>query len=167
MTQKDVKTYCRFCHAYCPMVATVKDDRLIALAPDTDNEIYGGYTCVKGRQMLEQIYQPERFEHSQKRASDGSLSPIASTDALDEIATQLSEILAKYGPRAIASYNGTYSFQNSAAHSVARAFHGAIESPSYYTSVTIDQPAKVAIAPPAWVCGRRAITCGAIQMSPW
>ncbi|KZX59339.1 hypothetical protein A3709_13655 [Halioglobus sp. HI00S01] len=156
MTQKDVKTYCRFCHAYCPMVATVKDDRLIALAPDTDNEIYGGYTCVKGRQMLEQIYQPERFEHSQKRASDGSLSPIASTDALDEIATQLSDILAKYGPRAIASYNGTYSFQNSAAHSVARAFHGAIESPSYYTSVTIDQPAKVAIAPArmgVWTAG--------------
>ena len=55
MTSKTIKTYCRFCHAYCPMVATVEDNRLIAIAPDTDNEIYGGYTCAKGRQMVEQI----------------------------------------------------------------------------------------------------------------
>ena len=66
---------------------------------------------------------------------------------MDEIAAQLQAILAQYGPRSIASYNGTYSYQNSAAHAVARAFHKAIGSPSFYTSVTIDQPAKVAIGP--------------------
>ena len=66
---------------------------------------------------------------------------------MDEIAAKLQAILAQYGPRSIASYNGTYSYQNSAAHAVARAFHDAIDSPSYYTSVTIDQPAKVAIGP--------------------
>lgn len=147
MATETIKTYCRFCHAYCPMVATVKDDRLIALAPDTDNEIYGGYTCVKGRQMLEQINHPERLQQSQKRLADGSFTAIGSQQAMDEIADKLQAILKKYGPRSIASYNGTYSFQNSAAHNVARAWHGAIGSPSYYTSVTIDQPSKVAIAP--------------------
>ncbi len=147
MAAQEIKTYCRFCHAYCPMVATVEDNRLIAIAPDTDNEIYGGYTCVKGRQMLEQIYHPGRLEQSQKRAADGSFEPIASQRALDEIAEQLQAILEKYGPRSIASYNGTYSFQNSAAHGMARAFHAEIGSPNYFTSVTIDQPSKVAIAP--------------------
>ena len=34
MARKTVKTYCRFCHAYCPMEATVEDNRLIALEPD-------------------------------------------------------------------------------------------------------------------------------------
>ena len=29
MASKTVKTYCRFCHAYCPMEATVEDNRLI------------------------------------------------------------------------------------------------------------------------------------------
>lgn len=147
MATKNVKTYCRFCHAYCPMVATVEDNRLIAIAPDTDNEIYGGYTCVKGRQMLEQITHPTRLQQSQKRSADGSFSPIGSQQAMDEIAGKLQHILDKYGPRSIASYNGTYSFQNSAAHNVARAWHSAIGSPSYYTSVTIDQPSKVAVAP--------------------
>ena len=147
MASEQVKTYCRFCHAYCPMVATVEDNRLVAIAPDTDNEIYGGYTCVKGRQMLEQIYHPERLEQSQKRQADGSFQAIGSQQALDEIAEKLQDILQKYGPRSIASYNGTYSFQNSAAHGMARAFHAEIGSPNYFTSVTIDQPSKVAIAP--------------------
>lgn len=147
MAQKTVKTYCRFCHAYCPMQATVEDNRLIALEPDPSNEIYGGYTCVKGRQLIEQIDHPARLRQSQKKQADGSFAPIGSEQALDEIAAQLQAILDKYGPRSIASYNGTYSYQNSAAHDVARAFHAAIGSPSYYTSVTIDQPAKVAIGP--------------------
>ena len=147
MATEQVKTYCRFCHAYCPMVATVEDNRLIAIGPDTDNEIYGGYTCVKGRQMLEQIYHPQRLAQSQKRLPDGSFAPIGSQQAMDEIAAQLEDILEKHGPRSIASYNGTYSFQNSAAHGMARAFHAEIGSPNFFTSVTIDQPAKVAIAP--------------------
>jgi anaerobic selenocysteine-containing dehydrogenase len=29
MASEKVKTYCRFCHAYCPMVAEVEDNRLI------------------------------------------------------------------------------------------------------------------------------------------
>ena len=147
MASKTVKTYCRFCHAYCPMEATVEDNRLIALVPDTSNEIYGGYTCIKGRQLIEQIDHPTRLQASQKKQTDGSFTAIGSEQAMDEIAAQLQDILDKYGPRSIASYNGTYSYQNSAAHDVARAFHGAIGSPSYYTSVTIDQPAKVAIGP--------------------
>ena len=43
MSSTKIKTYCRFCHAYCPMVATVEDNRLLALEPDTDNPVYGGY----------------------------------------------------------------------------------------------------------------------------
>jgi anaerobic selenocysteine-containing dehydrogenase len=144
---KKIKTYCRFCHAYCPMEATVEDNRLIAIAPDPDNAVYGGYTCIKGRQLAEQIYHPTRLQQSQQKQPDGSFAPVATEQALDEIAGKLQAILEQHGPRSIASYNGTYSYQNSASHAVARAFHQAIASPSYYASVTIDQPAKVAIGP--------------------
>ncbi len=144
---EQIKTYCRFCHAYCPMVATVDDNKLIDLQPDTDNEVYGGYTCIKGRQLIEQIDHPSRLQQSQKRQENGDHTAIATDQALDEIADKLTSILERYGPRSIASYNGTYSYQNSAAHDVTRAFHRAIDSPSYYCSVTIDQPAKVAIGP--------------------
>jgi anaerobic selenocysteine-containing dehydrogenase len=145
--EKKVKTYCRFCHAYCAMEATVKGNTLTAIAPDISNPVYGGYTCIKGRQLAEQIYHPTRLQQSQKKQANGEFADIGSETAMDEIAEKLQAILEKHGPRSIASYNGTYSFQNSAAHPVARAWHAAIGSPSYYTSVTIDQPAKVAIGP--------------------
>ncbi len=145
MALKTVKTYCRFCHAYCPMEATVENNKLIALVPDTDNEVYGGYTCIKGRQLPEQLYYPKRILSSLKKNDDGSRTAISSAQALDEIAEQLKAILKKHGPRSIASYNGTVSFQNSATHPVAKAWHVALDSPSYYTSITIDQPAKVGI----------------------
>jgi len=145
LVEKKVKTYCRFCHANCPMEITVEGNKMTALRPDVDNEIFGGYTCLKGRQMLEQHQLPERILSSLKKNDDGSRSEISSNQALDEIADKLKAIKEKYGPRAIASYNGTVSFQNSATHPVAKAWHTALESPSYYTSITIDQPAKVGI----------------------
>lgn len=163
MASKRVKTYCRFCHAYCPMVATVEDNRLLGVEPDTDNPVYGGYTCVKGRQMPEQLYHPERLLASQKRGTDGNFTPVATATALDDIARRLQDILERHGPRSIASYQGTYSFQNSAAHAVARAWHAAIGSPSFYTSITIDQPAKVAIGPArmGWWNGGSHMWCDA------
>ncbi len=145
MPSKTVKTYCRYCHANCPMEIEVEDNKLISLKPDIDNEIFGGYTCLKGRQMPEQLYLPERILTSLKKNDDGSHTDVGSVQALDEIAEKLKAIKEKYGARAIASYNGTVSFQNSATHPVAKAWHVALDSPSYYTSITIDQPAKVGI----------------------
>ncbi len=145
MPSKTVKTYCRYCHANCPMEIEVEDNKLISLKPDVDNEIFGGYTCLKGRQMPEQLYLPERILTSLRKNEDGSHTDIGSQQALDEIAEKLKAIKEKYGPRAIASYNGTVSFQNSATHPVAKSWHVELDSPSYYTSITIDQPAKVGI----------------------
>jgi anaerobic selenocysteine-containing dehydrogenase len=163
MARNKVKTYCRFCHAYCPMIATLEDNRLLTVEPDTSNPVYGGYTCVKGRQMPEQLYHPERLQQSQRRSPDGLFEPVDTAAALDDIADRLTDILRRHGPRSIASYQGTYSFQNSAAHAVARAWHGAIGSPSFYTSITIDQPAKVAIGPArmGWWNGGSHMWCDA------
>ncbi len=83
---QDIKTYCRFCHAYCPMVATVEDNKLIDLKPDLDNEVYGGYTCIKGRQLIEQIDHPTRVTKSQKQqAARPARQGITTTAALPEL----------------------------------------------------------------------------------
>lgn len=142
MTITTHKTFCRYCHAYCPMDVDVEGDRVKAVRPDVENSHYGGYTCIKGRQLVEQMYQPERMTRCQKQ-TNGRFEAIDSQQALDEVADKLREIIDKYGPRAVATYNGTYAFQNSAQLAFSRAWHDALGSPSYYTSVTIDQPAKV------------------------
>ena len=138
------KTFCRYCHAYCPMIATVEDDgKVSSVKPDTSNEMYGGYTCIKGRQLVEQMYQSERLTSHQKRQAGGEYISISSEDAFEEIAEKVRKIVDEHGPRAIATYNGTVAFQNSAQLVYSREWHNALKSPSYYTSVTIDQPAKV------------------------
>ena len=142
MTITTHKTFCRYCHAYCPMDVDVEGDQVKAVRPDVENSHYGGYTCVKGRQLVEQMYQQERMTSCQKR-TNGGFEAIDSQQALDEVADKLRQIIEKHGPRAVATYNGTYAFQNSAQLAFSRAWHDALGSPSYYTSVTIDQPAKV------------------------
>jgi anaerobic selenocysteine-containing dehydrogenase len=124
------------------MDVDVEDNTVKAVRPDTDNSHYGGYTCIKGRQLVEQMYQSERMTAPQKRTDTGFVT-IDSTQALDEVADRLREIIDRHGPRSVATYNGTYAFQNSAQLAFSRAWHDALDSPSYYTSVTIDQPAKV------------------------
>jgi anaerobic selenocysteine-containing dehydrogenase len=142
MTITTDRTFCRVCHASCPMEVDIDDGRLIAVRGVTDDPLFEGYTCIKGRQLPDQMAHPDRLRSPLRRRPDGTFEPLSSTEALDEIAARLRHIIDTYGPRAVASYTGTGGYQNSVAVPAARAFHQGLDSPSFYTSVTIDQPAK-------------------------
>ena len=137
------KTFCRFCHANCAIEVDIEGERAVAVRGDVSDPLFGGYTCMKGRELPAQANHPERLRSSRRKLPDGSFVPISSGDALDEIAGRLAAIRARHGPRSIATYCGTYGFMNSAALPVALGFHQGLGSPSFYTSITIDQPAKV------------------------
>ncbi len=136
-------TFCRVCHASCPLEVDIVDDRVVAVRGIDDDPLFEGYTCIKGRQLPDQMADPNRLRAALRRRADGTYEEVASATALDEIASELKRIIDTYGPRAVASYTGTGGYQNSVAVPTARAFHKAIKSRSFYTSVTIDQPAKV------------------------
>ncbi len=140
------RSFCRVCHAACPIEVDVLHDngqsRVVDVRGVPDDPLFEGYTCIKGRQLPAQINHPDRLRSSYRRESDGHLTAIASTEALDEIAAKLAAIIEQYGPRAVATYTGTGGYQNSCALESARGFHKGIGSSSFYTSVTIDQPAK-------------------------
>jgi anaerobic selenocysteine-containing dehydrogenase len=135
-------TFCRVCHASCPMEVDVIDNRVIAVRGVQDDPLFEGYTCIKGRQYPAQFSNPDRLRAALRRRPDGTFEEVESATAFDEIATELRRIIDTYGPRAVASYTGTGGYQNSVAVPAARSFHQGLDSPSFYTSVTIDQPAK-------------------------
>jgi anaerobic selenocysteine-containing dehydrogenase len=139
---KTVTSYCRFCHSCCPILVTVEDGVATKVRGDPDNDLYHGYSCVKGRALPEQHSCPERLLHSQKRLPDGTYAPISSEQALDEIAERVSATLAEHGPLAIANYGGTYGQVHPATAPMQIAFMNAIGSPRRFTSMTIDQPGK-------------------------
>ena len=140
------RSFCRICHAACPVNVHIDDrtghKRVIKVTGVDEDPIFNGYTCIKGRQLPDQIHDPARLRAALRRRPDGTFEEVASSDALDEVAAKLKAIIDERGPRAVATYTGTGSYQNAPSHPVARAFHKAIGSISYYTSVTIDQPMK-------------------------
>lgn len=136
------RTFCRFCHANCAMLADVEDGRVTAVRGDPDDPVFGGYTCIKGRQLAEAHASPERLTACLARDGDG-YREVATAAALDAVGTKLRAIVDAHGPDSVAVYCGTYAFQNSAAVGAALAFCQGLGTRHYYTSVTLDQPAKV------------------------
>ncbi len=135
-------TFCRVCHASCPMEVDIDDNQVVAVRGVVDDPLFEGYTCIKGRALPDQFADPNRIVTPLHRRPDGTFAELSSADALDGIAAELRRIIDEHGPRAVASYTGTGGYQNSVAVPAARAFHKGLDSPSFYTSVTIDQPAK-------------------------
>jgi len=160
------KSFCRFCHANCAIEVDIEDGRAVAIRGDTANALFGGYTCMKGRELPAQANHPDRLRSSRKRVAPGKFVDIGSQRALDEIAARLAAIRDRHGPRAIATYCGTYGFMNSAALPVAAGFHQGLGSPSFYTSITIDQPAKVYLGSRVgtWLGGAQAFSTADVVM---
>ena len=142
MSKTTHKTFCRFCHAYCAIEVDVVDGKPTEVRGDTSDPVYGGYTCIKGRQLPEQHLTPKGVRQTLKKQTNGDFEPIAVHTAMDEIAEKIQQLIAEHGPRSVATYVGSFGYQNSAAIHVAKAWHQSVGSPSYYTSVTIDQPSR-------------------------
>ena len=145
------ETFCRFCHAACPLHVDVEinstgartQEVVIAVRGIMEDPLFEGYTCIKGRQLADQHHAPDRLRNPLQRSDDGSFAEVTSKNALDDIAHRVQAIIAAHGPRAVATYTGTGAFQNSISMPVTQAFHSGIGSPSFYTSITIDQPAHL------------------------
>jgi len=138
------KSYCRICTAYCAIEVDVEDNRILRVRGDASDPVSGGYSCMKGRAMPYQANSPNRLTTSLKRSPDGNYQPISSEQAMDEIAEQVKQITDRYGPRAVASLCGTAAYANSVTVPLVQAWHRGFGSPSNYTTLTIDQPAKIA-----------------------
>jgi anaerobic selenocysteine-containing dehydrogenase len=132
---------CRVCNKGCPMIAEVRDGRLAVVRGNKDNELFAGYTCVKGRALPSFVNGPARLLRSQRRSPGGGFEPIPVAAAMDEIAVRLSEILDKYGPRSIATYYGTQ-LQNVPAGALMRAFSAAIGSDMKFGASSLDKPGR-------------------------
>ena len=143
MTIETRRSFCRFCHAGCAIDVDVdvEANRVLTVRGVVDDPMYGGYTCVKGRHLGDQHHHEHRLATSLARGANG-FEPIAGPLAFDRIADRVAGILEQHGPRSLATYCGTAAYQNATGLPVAKAFHQAIGSPSFYTSSTIDQPAK-------------------------
>lgn len=136
---------CRACHAQCGLIVDFENGKPIATHGDKDNPAYAGFSCSKGRDLMNYHSFPSRLRHSQKKTHDGH-EPLSWGTAAREVASRLKTIVREHGPESVALYIGTFGYNTFPAQAFALAFMKAIESPMVFTSVTIDQPGKAIAA---------------------
>jgi len=125
------------------MIVEVEDDKVKSVRGDKEDHLFHGYTCIKGRQLPDMHNLPDRMITSKIRQPDGSFRDISTAEALKLAGEQMKKMVEEHGPHSIAVYCGTNAFQNSAVLGTSYAFAQGIGSRNWYTSVTVDQPAKV------------------------
>lgn len=96
------------CPDTCAMLYTVQDGRLIDVKGNPDHPVTRGGLCVKLKDYHDHHYNSERVLYPLKRnGPKGSRQFVRITwdQALSEIKTRWTDIIAKYGPQAIFPYN--------------------------------------------------------------
>lgn len=146
---------CRACHAHCGLIVDFENGVPIATHGDKNNPEFDGYSCIKGRELANYHSLDSRLLTSYSGMRNGKKTAIGWEDATQEIAEKLQNIIDKYGPDSVASYVGTFGYNNLNGHAFMLAFMDAIGSTSQYNSVTIDQPGKgISLAlTGAWLAG--------------
>ena len=141
---REALSFCRQCMGMCGTVVRLDEaSRVIGVRGDPADPSTLGYACFKGLNATEAHNSPQRFLRPMKRMADGELAPIPLEQALDEIAQRIGELVDEEGPGAIAGYRGGGAFFTSSSVMMLPAFLSALGSPKSYSSVTIDQSAKM------------------------
>lgn len=140
-------SFCRICMGSCGTIVTLDENRrLAAIRGDRDDPQTWGFACFKGLRAAEAHNHPERILHPLKKMPDGSFVRIGVEQALDEIAERLRTIIDETGPLSVAGYKGGGAFFTASAVMILNDWLRAIGSPKCYSSVTIDQSAKMVAA---------------------
>jgi len=143
LATQEVAGVCRICAAACTMRFT-KDEkgRILKARGDPAHPITHGYACSKGLRLHEAHYSSERLLHPLKRTPDGRFVRVSASEALDEIAERLRELIERRGPDAVGVYRGTFGYDNPLFHNLLKA----LGSRSFFSTHTIDQSAKAVTA---------------------
>ena len=141
---REAISFCRICSGGCgTRIGIGPDNRITSIRGDADNTLSQGYACFKGLKAHEAHNHPDRLLHAMKKQPDGTHAPIPAEQALDEVAARLSALMTAHGPDAVGAFCGNGSMPNATAYPMVRSFVSAIGSSQYYSTLTIDQSAKM------------------------
>ncbi len=105
------------CPDACALLVTIEDGKAVRLQGDPSHPVTRGFLCGKVARYLEREYSPERLMYPLRRTGakgEGRFTRISWDEALDEIASRLSEIASRHGSESILpySYAGTMGYLN-------------------------------------------------------
>ena len=150
------KTFCSICSAFCGFEAEVEDNHILSFRPDTNHPLREGFSCTKGRQFPDLLNAKNRLVKPLKRQGKDFFQ-LKKSEALDQIAARLMAIKDQYGPESIALFSGNGVQFKGATVPVFHAWLNALGSHNMFSTMTIDQPAKIIAT------GRHGVWAGGVQ----
>jgi NADPH-dependent glutamate synthase beta subunit-like oxidoreductase/CxxC motif-containing protein len=100
-----VTTICPYCGIGCQLELSVKDEKILRVAPDPKGIVNKGQACVKGKFGLDFVNSPDRLTTPLVRVGEkgeGKFRETTWDEALDMIADKLKEIRNTSGPDSLA-----------------------------------------------------------------
>jgi len=136
-----------------------ENDKILRIVGDKEHPLSQGYACFKGLQAEESHHGASRLLRPLKRQGNGSFAQIDLEQALDEIAEKMRTIMDRDGADAIAGFSGNGAVYNHITFALFPQWLRALGTSGYYSTMTIDQPAKM-VTPfrlGYWGAGRQLI----------
>ena len=124
-----VHSLCNSCSSKCGYYAYVVDGELTKLTGDEAHPNAQGKLCARGYGYSQIAYSPDRLTDPMKKNENGEFEVIGWDQALSEIGQKVNDIIAQYGPEALAMVqdprpSGKY---------YTKRFMNALGSPNVYT----------------------------------
>lgn len=101
MSYKSVLTVCPYCGCGCGIYLPVLDGELGRPLPDKTHPLSEGRLCIKGWTANEHVASPDRLTQPLVRTGN-SLKPATWEEALDLVASRLTNLRDRYGPDSLA-----------------------------------------------------------------
>ena len=101
---KLLQSACPYCGVGCTLVLHTRDDRVVKITGEPGLGVSKGWLCVKGRFGLDFVASPNRLTTPLIRR-DNELQEATWDEALDFVATRLTEVRDEHGPDAIAGFS--------------------------------------------------------------
>ena len=131
-----IKTPCALCVHSCGMNVYVKDGNIVRVEGMVEHPFNKGELCPRGQAVLDWQYAPDRLKYPMKRTEHG-WHRISWDEALDTIATKLTETKERYGARAVTFACGSIGAEDIMMAAITQRFRGAFGSPNYISAECI------------------------------
>ncbi len=108
MDATEVTSVCEMCFWRCPIVAKVKDGKIIKIEGNPKSPVNGRRICARGNSGVQLVYDADRVKTPLKRVGargEGKWAKISWDEALGEIAHNMETVKKKYGPHALAYFD--------------------------------------------------------------
>jgi anaerobic selenocysteine-containing dehydrogenase len=143
-------TFCRICEPLCPLVAeTDGAGTVVAIHPDRDHPVSGGFACHKGTSFGAVHHDPNRLDHPLRRTNPkteplGVFERISWDEAFADIGERLRAIREEHGTEAVGCYWGNPLAYTSPGIPTVYTFWGKMESTRLFGGLTQDLSNKFA-----------------------